>query len=215
MEEFSPPPRPLLEFHGNLANGRGPSLRTFLARVLRRAYGRVFFSLFFLYRRRAIFWEVGVPLSGFRSIVFRPACASLRPLARECADVALARERVQAQDRIIPTCSCHARTHARTYTDTPVPAVVRSVFYTSYGRGIFALEHTRQLVSLNTAAAMIKLESRIHSRRISVFDAENERTINFIFLHQFLHIKNYRVRFEYINGPLRYTLEERNPNYHR
>jgi len=66
------------------------SLRTFLARVASRIWPRFFFL--FPYRRRAIFWEVGVPLSGFRSIVFRPACFS--SLARrECADVALARAR--------------------------------------------------------------------------------------------------------------------------
>lgn len=70
-----------------------PSLRTFLARVLRRAYGPVFFLS--SYQRRAIFWEVGVPLSGFRSIVFRPACFT-SPARRECVDVALARARAGA-----------------------------------------------------------------------------------------------------------------------
>lgn len=53
-------------------------------------------------------------------------------------------------DRIIPTCSlsCHARTHI--WMPGP-PAVVRSISYTTYERGIFASEHTRQLVSFNIA----------------------------------------------------------------
>lgn len=143
--------RPLLEFHGNLANGRGPPHEPFLRASCVAHMAAFFFSLFFLfpYRRRAIFWEVGVPLSGFRSIVFRPACSSPRPPA-ENAPTLHSRERVQAQDRIIPTCSCHART----YTDAP-----RLPWYAAFsirrvaGEVFFALEHTRQLVSLNTAAA--------------------------------------------------------------
>jgi len=68
------------------------SLRTFLMRVCVAHMAAFFFFFLFSYRRRAIFWEVGVPLSGFRSIVSRPACFS--SLARrECADVALARAR--------------------------------------------------------------------------------------------------------------------------
>lgn len=101
-----------------------PSPRTFLAHVLRRAYGRVFF---FSLSLPATGHFLGSGRTSFRfSVHCVPSCLVLSsPARRECADVALARERVQPQDRIIPTCSCHART----YTDARACRGTRRILY--------------------------------------------------------------------------------------
>lgn len=90
------------------------STNFFLARVLRRAYGRVFcfFSSPFSFFLPATGHFLGSGRTSFRfSVHCVPVLpASLRPLA-ENAPTLHSRERVQAQDRIIPTCS--RRAHRR------------------------------------------------------------------------------------------------------
>lgn len=83
------------------------SVRTFLARVLCRAYGRGFF--FFL-PLPATGHFLGSGRTSFRfSVHCVPSCllrfARSPRMRRRCTRAS----RVQAQDRIIPTCSCRAR----------------------------------------------------------------------------------------------------------
>lgn len=87
-----------------------------------------------------------------------PASPPPRPLRmrRRCTH-----ERVQAGPDY-PYLFLPARTHARTYRCTA--CVVRRAFpIRRYGRGIFALEHTRQPVSLNTAATWRRLNAKVEA----------------------------------------------------
>ena len=165
-KSFASSVRPLLEFHGNLANGRGTLYEPFL-RVLRWAHIWSWFFLFFSpYRRRAIFWEVGVPLSGFRSIVFRSACFASPVAENAPTDVALARAACRHRTGLsLPVPVAHA-----TYIQMPAPAVVRGVFYTSYTRErYFRVGNTRGNSFRLIPRQWLNLESRIHSRKMYLY----------------------------------------------
>jgi len=153
------------------------------ASCVEHTYGRGFFLFFSPYRRRAIFWEVGVPLSGFRSIVFRSACFASPVAENAPTDVALARAACRHRTGLsLPVPVAHA-----TYIQMPAPAVVRGVFYTSHTREVFSRwKHTRQLVSLNTAA-MIKLgKSNPLSQNIFVFNIEKGYKVSsIVFVYHF------------------------------
>lgn len=77
-----------------------------------------------------------------------PSClASCARSLRMRAEAAFARARVgTGPDYPYLFCATHACTHIQ----MPAPAEVRGISYMSYGRGIFALKHTRQLVAFHT-----------------------------------------------------------------
>lgn len=133
------------------------SFRIFLAHVLRRAYGCV---LSFSCRRRAIFsfifffgkWAYLFP-------VFSPLCSVLPRFLRSPRWEYELHSRVQAQDRIIPTCSC--ATHAR-MEDVCFCRGTRHFLHVR-GRGIFASKHTRVL---HDDVMTIKCEDRFRRYKL-------------------------------------------------
>jgi len=163
-------------------------LLAFLARIWLR-----FFA--FLPRRRAIFWEVGVPLSGFRPIVFRPACfSSVLRFAENAPRRCCTRGASACKRRtgLSPTCSCHACT----YKCLRACRGTRRFLYAVYtGEAFFALKHTRQLVSLNAAATWRRLNAKVELlllplAEIFVFGGKKKTdNINFVFV--FIRIHEY------------------------
>jgi len=113
------------------------SVRTFLARLALSTHMVVVF--FILFSLPATGHFLGSGRTSFRfSVHCVPFCLLRFAGRRECADRRCTRaSRVQAQDRIIPTCSCRAR---NVYTDACACCGTRRFLYVAYERGIFALE---------------------------------------------------------------------------